>query len=255
MEIMTLGSGSSGNCTIIKSKGHIIMVDAGVPKKALLEKLLAVNVNLEDIEAAFFTHDHIDHIRSVDLVPIEKRYAGLGTVDLLGAAHFMTPYNEFQIAGFKITPIPLSHDAVNALGYIIEDDEEKLVYLTDTGYVNRNIFKYLKNADRYLFESNYDVEMLMNSKRPYFLIQRIFGDKGHLSNEQAGMYLAKLIGDKTKEIMLIHLSADTNTPEIALKTVNKCLKEKCIDINKIKLHYANRYDISKGGMVDDEVKI
>lgn len=253
MEIMTLGSGSSGNCTIIKSKGHTIMVDTGITKKALFDKLAAVNVSLEEVEAVFFTHDHIDHIRSVDLIPIEKRYAGLGTVDLLGAAHFMSPYVTKEIGGFSITAFPLSHDATNALGYIIEDGEEKLVYLTDTGYVNRNIFKYIKNADIYLFESNYDVEMLMNSKRPYFLIQRIFGDKGHLSNEQAGMYLAKLIGNKTKEILLIHLSQDTNTPELALKTINKCLCEKNINMENIKLHYASRYEITKGGMVKNEI--
>lgn len=253
MEIISLGSGSSGNCTIIKSKGHIIMVDAGINKKLFSEKLAAINVTLDDIEAVFFTHDHIDHIRLVDLLPLDIRYAGLGTVELLGMSHWMTPYQTKEIAGFKVTPFPLSHDATNALGYIIDDGEEKLVYLTDTGYVNRNNFKYLKNADIYLFESNYDVEMLMNSKRPYFLIQRIYGDKGHLSNEQAGMYLSKLIGDKTKEIMLIHLSEDTNTPEIALNTINNILYDKNIDMSKIKLHYAYRYEITKGGMLKNEV--
>lgn len=253
MEIMTLGSGSSGNCTIIKSKGHTIMVDAGISKKALTERLSAVKVNLEDIEAAFFTHDHIDHIRVADLIPANKRYSGLGTVDLLGMSYFMTPFVTKEIAGFKVTPFPLSHDATNALGYIFEDGEEKLVYLTDTGYVNRNNFKYLKNADIYLFESNYDVEMLMNSKRPHYLIQRIYGDKGHLSNEQAGQYLSKLIGDKTKEIILIHLSEDTNTPDIALNTVNKYLLDKNINMKNIKLHCALRYDITRGGMINNEV--
>lgn len=253
MEIMTLGSGSSGNCTIIKSKGHTIMVDAGISKKAFATRLDAVNVSFDDIEAAFFTHDHRDHICNVDLIPIEKRYAGLGTVDLLGINHFMNPFVTKEIAGFKVTAFPLSHDASNALGYIFEDGEEKLVYLTDTGYVNRNIFKYLKNADIYLFESNYDVEMLMNSKRPPFLIKRIYSDKGHLSNEQAGMYLSKLIGDKTKEIILIHLSEDTNTPEIALNTVNNYLQSKNIDMSRIKLHYARRYEVTRGGMVNNEV--
>ena len=149
MEIMTLGSGSSGNCTIIKSKGHTIMVDAGISKKALTERLSAVNVTLDDIEAAFFTHDHIDHIRVVDLIPVGIRYAGLGTVELLGMAHWMTPYQTKEIAGFKVTPFPVSHDATNALGYIFVDGEEKLVYITDTGYISRNPFKYIKNASIY----------------------------------------------------------------------------------------------------------
>ncbi len=253
MEIITLGSGSSGNCTIIKSMGHIIMIDIGITKKALFEKLAEINVNLEEVEAVFFTHDHVDHIRNVDLIPIEKRYSGLGTVDLLGASHFMNPYVSIEISGFKITAFPLSHDATNALGYIIESDDEKLVYLTDTGYINRKIFKYLENADIYLFESNYDVEMLMNSKRPSFLIQRIFGDKGHLSNEQAGMYLAKLIGEKTREIMLIHLSQDTNTPELALYTVNKYLSSKNINTDNLNIHCASRYEITKGGMIKNEI--
>ena len=62
--------------------------------------------------------------------------------------------------------------------------------------------------------------MLKTGFYPFPLKQRILSNKGHLSNEQAGMYLSKLIGDKTKEIMLIHLSEDTNTPEIALNTIN-----------------------------------
>ena len=70
MEIWSLGSGSCGNCTIIKSKGHTILVDAGVPKKSFINKLSAVNISLDDIEAAFFTHDHRDHICEVNLIPL-----------------------------------------------------------------------------------------------------------------------------------------------------------------------------------------
>ena len=67
--------------------------------------------------------------------------------------------------------------------------------------------------------------MLINGKYPQYLKQRIWSDKGHLSNELAGSYLSKIVGDNTKKIVLAHLSEENNTPDIALNTVNRILKE------------------------------
>ena len=82
-------------------------------------------------------------------------------------------------------------------------------------------------------ESNHDVEMLMNGKYPFHLKQRILGDKGHLSNNDASYYLLEFIGDKTSTIVLAHLSDDNNTYDLALNTLKSTLKENHKNVKNI----------------------
>ena len=127
----------------------------------------------------------------------------------------------------------LSHDAEDINGYIIENKEDSLVYTTDTGYINQKNHKLLQNKTIYIFESNHDVEMLMNSKYPFHIKQRILGDYGHLSNKDSAYYLSKFIGDKTKYVVLAHLSHENNTKELAQTTLENELKNKNKKIPKI----------------------
>ena len=124
-----------------------------------------------------------------------------------------------------------SHDAPASRGYIIKDGEESFVYITDTGYINQRLFKKLYNHNKYVFESNHDVELLMHGRYPQWLKSRILSDKGHLSNAQAGFYLSKIIGPDTKKIALAHLSKENNDPDVALKEVKSILKENDVKFN------------------------
>ena len=108
-----------------------------------------------------------------------------------------------------------------------------MVYITDTGYINRKNQDKLRNKEAYIFESNHNTEMLMHGKYPMWLKKRVLSDEGHLSNEQSSYYLSHLIGDKTKKIVLAHLSEENNTPEIALETLKDALKEEGIKFNNI----------------------
>ena len=117
-----------------------------------------------------------------------------------------------------------SHDVEDSNGYIFESDNKSIVYITDTGYINVKYHKMLVNKDFYVMESNHDVRMLMDGKYPYHLKQRIVGDRGHLSNKDSANYLANFIGDKTKGIVLIHLSEDNNNPDIAYNTLKQTLE-------------------------------
>ena len=141
--------------------------------------------------------------------------------------------DEFIINDLNIKVIKLSHDTDDVNGYIIENNDNSIVYITDTGYINRKYFDLLKNRDIYVIESNHDVEMLMNGNRPYHIKQRILGDRGHLNNEETANYLAKFIGPKTKKIILIHLSEDNNTPSLAKKTLEDVLNKNNIDFHDI----------------------
>ena len=109
-----------------------------------------------------------------------------------------------------------------------------MVNITDTGYINEKYFKILSDKDIYVFESNHDVEMLMNNPHyPHHIKNRIMGDKGHLSNKDSAYYLARLIGKKTKKIILAHLSEQNNTAELALKTLQDTLRKRDIGFDNI----------------------
>ena len=140
---------------------------------------------------------------------------------------------EFNIKDIHIDVIKTSHDTEDSKGYIISNNEKSIVYITDTGYINEKYFHILSNRNIYIMESNHDVEMLSNSRYPFNLRQRILSDKGHLSNYDSSKYLSTFIGDKTKYIILAHLSEENNTEELAYNTLLNRLKEDKKPINNI----------------------
>lgn len=243
MRYYTLGSGSSGNATLIICDDKLIMIDMGLSNNDIRNKLSLLGYSLNQVDYFLFTHEHIDHIRSAEYTNPEKRFSPLGVV-ALPIENILIPFNEYYLQDIKITVLPLSHDANTTVGFIIEYKEEKLVYITDTGYLNQKIMNYIINADYYLFESNHDVKMLMDSSRPYYLKQRILSDKGHLSNEEAAYYLLQSIGNKTKEVMLLHLSDIANDEEHAIQALHFEADKKGISLNNILIQCAKRYEIT-----------
>ena len=146
----------------------------------------------------------------------------------------------FDIKDIHVEVIHTSHDTEDSLGYIINNEDKSLVYITDTGYINRKYFDLLSNRNLYIMESNHDVEMLNNGKYPFELRQRILSDKGHLSNYDSAKYLAKFIGDKTKYILLAHLSEENNTEEIAYKTLTDRLNKENEQVDNIIIATQNK---------------
>ena len=63
------------------------------------------------------------------------------------------------------------------------------------------------------------MEILKYTKYPYYLKQRIAGPNGHLSNQEAGKTIIKLMSSNVNNIILGHLSKQSNFPELAYKTV------------------------------------
>ena len=118
--------------------------------------------------------------------------------------------------------------------------------MTDTGYVNKKFFPYLKDADHYVFESNHDETMLLRCKYPYFLKKRIISDSGHLSNTDCAEILSLLISEKTKSIVLAHLSEEANTKELAISTLKDIFNKNGIDYSNIVIQAADRYKITIG---------
>lgn len=240
MLVSVLASGSKGNSTLIKTDNHIILVDAGMNVKYLETKLRELEILLKDIDYIFITHTHTDHTNALKnlikkynptIIMTEKMFKDLPYLDDYESISILI--DDIEFGNIKIESIPTSHDTSDSRGYIISEGESSVVIVTDTGYLNKKHFDKLKNKDIYIFESNYDVEMLMNGRYPKWLKNRVLSDEGHLSNDMSSYYLSKLIGPRTKKIILAHLSEENNTPEIALENINNYFISKEIEFTNI----------------------
>jgi len=236
MKICVLASGSKGNCCYIETKQTKILIDIGLNCITTERKLKEIKVDPDEIEAIFITHTHKDHIEGLRVFNKKHKAKAYLTEIMYKELNQELKNYEFisdqtKIKDLTITAIKTSHDAEDSNGYIIQNENKEVVYITDTGYINIKNHKLLKNKHMYILESNHDVEMLMNNPNyPYHIKQRILGDKGHLSNKDSSYYLKKFIGENTKHIILAHLSEHNNTDELALKTLNETIENNDIDI-------------------------
>ena len=246
MKFHLLASGSKGNACLIESQFSKIMIDVGSSQRYLKTRFNEMGFKRDDLDAVLLTPDHSDHISQINSFKHLSIYAPFelnnGTERTV-----VVPYEIFRINELTILSIELSHDRDITVGYIIDDGNEKLVYLTDTGYVRNQDLAHITNADYYIIEANYDPELLMLTSRPYPLKQRILSDRGHLSNDDCGWILRQVIGDRTKEIVLAHLSEEANTPEVALSCVRSYL-----DATEYagSIIAASQFDVVSGGSHD-----
>ena len=238
MRAIILGSGSKGNSTLLIGKNKKILIDVGFSYPKMLMNLGEFGVKPQDIDAILITHTHSDHIGGLSTfvkknhIPVYSNNKMISELTKIIDEDLITLMDdEIMIGDIDIQTIHTSHDAPGSVGYIISDELSDLVYVTDTGYINKTYLKKLINKNVYIFESNHDINMLMTGPYPYILKQRVVSDKGHLSNEQSGNYLKELVGDKTKRVILAHLSEINNTPEIALKTVKEILNNDKIQLD------------------------
>jgi phosphoribosyl 1,2-cyclic phosphodiesterase len=239
MKIKVLASGSKGNSTFIESNNTKILIDVGISYNRIKTSLDSLNVDPNELDGILISHVHSDHIGGLSSlnkkvkVPVfikEELYSDIKKIIPKENIVLIEEQN-IRINDLNIDIINSSHD-VPAYGFIISDDENKILYLTDTGYINRRYYSKLKNLDAYIIESNHDEKMLMEGPYPYVLKQRVIGDKGHLSNRYTGRFLRDNIGPNTKYIVLAHLSENNNTEELAFEQVTEELSN-LIDSKKI----------------------
>ncbi len=240
LRVCSLYSGSSGNSTLIAGDNAKVLIDCGVSAKACELALYNVGVRPDTIKGIFITHEHSDHIKGVGImsrkynIPIystEGTWAAmsskLGTIDD-SLRRVMKADSDIYIDDLCVESFRTSHDAAEPVSYSVMKENKKVSIVTDTGYVSNSILNAVLGSQLILLESNYDREMLANCTYPSVLKQRIAGKKGHLSNEDCAATILKLIDSNIKYILLSHLSKESNTPEIAFRTV-----ESILEANKI----------------------
>ena len=169
MKVCVLSSGSGGNCTLIESGKTKILVDLGTSSLYAEKRLREINIEPEEIDGIFITHTHVDHIKGIKV--FLKKYNTklyLSEIILKEIYNEIKPQNyeiidsEINLNDFNVTMFKISHDTEDANGFIFESNGRSVVYVTDTGYLNIRNHKLLTNRNMYVFESNHDVEMLMN---------------------------------------------------------------------------------------------
>lgn len=243
MKFKVLASGSKGNCTVIISDEAKIIIDMGISYQTLKKSLEEDSLSLNDFTGILITHCHKDHTNGLAslvkhtrlkvYIPI-KMYDSLK--ELISRDDCIFIEDNFKINDLKIELIHTSHDAPASVGYIIENNNKSLVYVTDTGYINRKYLTKMIKKECYIIESNHDEKMLMDGPYPRFLKERVISDKGHLSNTTTAKYLQKIIGNNTKMIVLAHLSETNNTEELAYNTTKDLLSDKSIEILVARQH-------------------
>ena len=230
MKVCVLASGSKGNVTYIETNKTKSLIDIGMSTAYIERKLKEIKVEPKEIQRIFITHTHNDHIKGLrvflkkynpEIYLTEKMEEELNLI--IDKTTYIN--DDIEIEDLIIKPIKTSHDVSDSNGYVFINNEKSLMYMTDTGYINQRNFSKLKNHNIYILESNHDIEMLMNGPYPYHLKQRILGDKGHLSNKDSAYYLSEFITDKTKKVILAHLSENNNTKEKALEEYKKTFEK------------------------------
>lgn len=233
MRICSIASGSSGNCIYVGDENTHILIDAGISKKAIEAGLHQLELDGQDLDGIFITHEHSDHIKGLGVmarryeIPMYgtretlnyiKRVSSLGKIPE-GLFWEVEPDQDFQVNSLTLKPFRISHDAANPVAYRVESGKKSVAVATDLGVYTDYTVEHLKGLDAILLEANHDIRMLQTGSYPYQLKQRILGKYGHLCNEMSGQLLDAVLSDKMKRIFLGHLSKENNYPELAYESV------------------------------------
>ena len=264
MKVCLLTSGSIGNAVVIEHEKESILIDCGVSFKKFDELISQTSLDISKVKHILVTHEHSDHIKGVGVTSRKlnlRIWATEKTADAIykrgilkerdQEVNYVEKYKGYEISGFKIIPFPLSHDANDPVGYIIEREGKKVVYITDTGYVSKKVMESVKGANLYIMELNHNVEMLQMCNRPWSLKQRILSDYGHLSNEDGAYVFSKMVSDNTQHVFLSHISQEANRPDLALMTMKETLRENKVDVSRLSIHLT--YPMRPSHVVDLEI--
>jgi phosphoribosyl 1,2-cyclic phosphodiesterase len=236
IHLSVLGSGSSGNASIVSSGDTHVLVDAGLSSKQLVLRMREAGIEPMALSGVLLTHEHGDH--TAGLVVFCKQhaipvYAVPLTKEVLADAFDVQPQwrlmqtgHGFTIGALHVEAFPVQHDAVDPVGFLFTDAESKLGLVSDVGYVTNLMRDRVKGCDTLFIEANYDEDLLdADEKRPWSIKQRISSRHGHLSNRQVADFIRDVAHADLQQVVLGHLSEDCNTTELAVKWVQEALHE------------------------------
>lgn len=223
MRFASLGSGSRGNSTLVEWAAGTLLIDCGFSVKETELRLDRLGKRAQDITAILVTHEHSDHIKGVAALARRYRlpvYMTPGTYysrDLgeLPDLRLINAYAPFEINGLLVRPVAVPHDAREPSQFIFELRGRRLGILTDLGSITPHVEANYQACDAMVLEANHDPIMLASGSYPPSLKQRVGGQWGHLSNQQAAGFLARLDTEKLQHLVVAHISQQNNTLALA----------------------------------------
>lgn len=260
MRLCSIASGSSGNCIYVGSDTTHLLIDVGISGKRVEAGIKELDIVPGDLDGILITHEHADHIAGLGVIARKYNipiYTTKGTKEAIlnyGKIGKVDPElfveikedEKFTIKDLAVNPMRISHDAAQPVAYRVSYGNKKIAVCTDLGCFNDYTVECLKNLDAVLLEANHDINMLQVGPYPYYLKQRILGDRGHLSNENSGRLLNRIIHNDLKHIILGHLSKENNIPELAYEAVRMevTMGENPYNANDFNISVAHRDEIS-----------
>lgn len=233
----SLGSGSSGNATVIQARAgggatHLL-VDCGFGIRELDKRLGAAGMLAEQVDAIFITHEHGDHIGCARQLALRERipvymsegtYAALGQPDFGGLLRLAADGCAFELGDLQVRPFTVPHDAREPLQLTCTDGAVRLGLLTDLGHVSAHVVQQLAGCATLLLECNHDEAMLRDSRYPPFLKRRVGGDWGHLANSAAAALAQSLLAaGSLRQVVAAHLSEQNNKPDLVRTALQQAL--------------------------------
>jgi phosphoribosyl 1,2-cyclic phosphodiesterase len=269
LRFTVLASGSAGNASLLQASDFGVLIDVGLGPRQLGARLTAVGLSWCAIHAVLLTHTHSDHWNERTLAHVRRRRIPVychpahheplvaygSEFGQLCADNLVRPYahgEEFTLApALRCRPLPLRHDGGPTFGFRFEGSADfygqpwALAYAADLGSWTPDLAQALSDVDILALEFNHDVHMERTSGRSPYLITRVLGDEGHLSNEQAAALLREVLAlsapGRLRHVIQLHLSRDCNRPALAAETARAILTECAADVT---LHTARQHEPS-----------
>jgi len=251
MKIISLQSGSNGNCIYVEASGCRLLLDAGISGKQAELRLAEHGRCIRDVDAVLISHDHSDHAKCLGVF---QRKFGLGAYvtaktlraaqsrQALGKIGKVRPFvagERLEFDGLGVQTIPTPHDGVDGVAFVLDDGRRRLGVLTDLGHPFAGLGEVIASLDAVLLESNYDPAMLAAGAYPEFLKRRIAGPGGHLSNDESAELVKAWASNKLQWLCLAHLSEQNNEPDLALATHRQTVGE------SLEIKVASRYRVGE----------
>lgn len=244
MKLCSIRSGSRGNAILVYTEKTRILVDCGISGKMAESGMREIGIEPETLSAILVTHEHQDHISGIGVMsrryglPVyanERTWAAMDrTVGKMQAENRrnFSHAEAFEIGEIGVLPFSIPHDAADPVGYSFTGGGRKVSVATDIGVLEESLFRSIQGSDAVLLEANHDRNMLDMGSYPWPLKQRIRGEGGHLSNDDAGKAAEFLVRMGTQRIMLGHLSQENNYPLLAQQTVVNILRDAGIETER-----------------------
>lgn len=234
MEILTLASGSSGNCTLVTEGDTAVLIDAGISAKRITTALSQLGLSVAQLSGIFITHEHTDHVNGLKTllkyheIPIfaPRTVANHLCWSIAGVEAYLNlliPGQDEQIGAFSVLPFRTPHDTPESVGYRLTCADASFGLCTDLGHVTQEVLEGLSGVSAALIEANHDPDTLRDGPYPAMLKRRILSEHGHLSNEACAQLATALFESGTSSIVLGHLSRENNSPSLARETVRAAL--------------------------------